>query len=214
MASYSASLNILNPKAMSDAILDSLAERLRVALLRSLSPVRNKLITQVPLSLRATPEYTSLLSGPLRGHLGVVDARPVLESVIENVAAGIAVSSLGAKRSAAGIEGGLRLEILKSDFSEVLSVNGSFTSEGGFEIPWLRWLTLEGDRILVADHHIFFGKGKYSRTGQAIMVPRGSWRVPPEYSGTEADNWISRGLINNLLPAAQDIVAREVSQRL
>jgi hypothetical protein len=104
----------------------------------------------------------------------------------------------------------MRIGLVKGDYSEVLGVDGgTFTSEKGFDIPWLRWLTLEGDAVLVADHH-FLAKAA-GRTRRGVMVPTGVWRVPAEYAGTADDNWILRAL-RGIGADVTEVIAREVQR--
>jgi hypothetical protein len=108
------------------------------------------------------------------------------------------------------VQGSLLIELLKGDYSEVLTVDGaSFISEGNFEIPWLRWLTLEGDKIMVGDHSFVGGYLERSRTGYGIMAKPGNWHVPVEYAGTAEENWITRALAG--LPLlVENIIKKEI----
>ena len=69
----------------------------------------------------------------------------------------------------------------------------------------------EGDRIIIVGYHIKYdissAQKQNSQSGSAIMVKGGNWRVPPNFSGTLEDNWITRtfdvekikGLLNNIV---------------
>lgn len=98
-----------------------------------------------------------------------------------------------------GIDGGIICQMIKSDFEEIINSSfGQYVTEKGFNLPWQKWLLIDGDNIVISDHHVAFvnplkpSKYFFSRTGGAIMVKRGSWQVPTEYSGTLEDNWITR----------------------
>lgn len=202
------------PGLAESVLLELVADRMAHALLAAVPGVRRKVSAAVSESIRLSPAYQALLHGRLRHELGVVEAEPVLDAVASNVAGGVVVTSLGARRSGAGLAGGLRIEILKKDYSEVLGVPGaSFTSENGYDVDWLKWLTLEGDRIIVSDHRFVAAPIPESRTGLGIMMPQGSWKVPFEYSGTANDNWIVRALLG-AGPAVEEIVGREVRRAL
>lgn len=207
-------LDIPDDRGMTFAVLDAIAAALRTALFKATPGIRAKVGRAAVDAIKACPEYQSLLGGELRGELGVVAAEPVLNAVCANIAGGVVVTSLGARRMGMAVDGGLRIELLKGDYSEVLGVpGGQFTSEGGFDIPWLRWLTLEGDRVLVADHKFVAGHAGRSRTGLGIMQRPGSWRVPPEFSGTDADNWLTRALSELEVPVTT-IIQYEVQKAL
>jgi hypothetical protein len=196
MANISVSVSLKDTAALERGLLEALAKHLSGAIKRSLAPIKSRLGEVIGQAIQACPEYASLLNGRLRGELGVVNAEPVLKAIIRNIAGGVQVTSLGAQRVGSKIEGGLRIEILKGDYSEVLGVRGgSFKSEGGYDIDWLEWLTLKGDSIVVADHRFVTGFPERSRTGMGLMQMPGSWRVPAEFSGTSEDNWLVRALI-------------------
>lgn len=194
--------------------LDALAAKLSRALDKAAPAIQTRLGLVAAAAVQAAPEYESLLSGELRGQLGVVDAAPVVARVVRNIAAGARVTSLGVRRQGLGLAGGLRIGFLKGDYSDVLSADGAeFVSEGGYTVPWLRWLTLAGDEVLVADHHFEAGHQGRSRTGQGIMLKAGTWRVPPEFAGTAEDNWILRamtGIGPDLARAIEDELRKAV----
>lgn len=200
------------------AVLSELAAALSRALAASVGAIRRRVGQAAGSALRASPAWASLLTGPLRHELGVVAPGPVLERVAANLENGVAVTSLGATAVGDRIEGGLRVELLKGDYSEVLGAPGaSFPTRKGQDIPWLRWLTLEGDRVLVAEHWYLAAQTPGSRTGLGIMVPRGrssrTWSVPAEYRGNVDDNWITRAL-RGIDETIAVVVAEEIGRNL
>lgn len=196
------------------AMLDAAAAALSAAFRAAAPGVRSGVGDVARSAILTSPAYAAVLSGRLRHELGVVSPEPVLKAVADNVAGGVVVTSLGARRVGRQLSGGLRIEILKGDYSEVLRApGGSFTSEGGFEIDWLRWLTLEGDAVVVGDYRFSAVTVPESRTGFGVMSPRGFWRVPPEYSGTAHDNWITRALLGTAAQV-EAVVGREVRKAL
>lgn len=208
-ASVSVRLDFADPRQLADAVLGGLAEVLDAACRRAAGAIRARVGAVAAAAVRASPEYASLVAGDLRHQLGVADAAPVLGAVAAKLAGSVAVTPLGVRRAGDGLAGGLRLELLRADYDEVLSAGGSFRSEGGHQIDWLRWLTLEGDRLLVADHAYVAGPSRSSRTGYGVMARPGSWRVPPEYAGVAADNWLTRALLRT-----DDAVALAVAEEL
>jgi hypothetical protein len=143
------------------------------------------------------PEYGSLLNGELLGELGVPDVKGRLEKVLETVARGVQVQVLPIRASGTQLSGGLRVYILRADFADVLALPAAEYRSNEHLIPWLEWLLVEGDRIIVADHDIFYdldaAQRARSRSGRALMRPgTKGWRVPPEYSGVVDDNFLTR----------------------
>lgn len=176
-------------------ILDAMSKSLASAIKKASTSTKKELINVIRLALSAAPEYGSLLTGQLRAELGVVNAAAALDQLISSIASGILITDLGTTLNSNAVEGGIRLEILKADYSELYSVpNSSFTSEGGYKIDWLQWLTLSGKSVLVSDHRFSMQYPERSRTGTGIMIKPGRWSVPENFSGTPDDNWIIRAL--------------------
>jgi len=63
-------------------------------------------------------------------------------------------------------------------------------------LEWLRWLLLEGGKVIVSDYEYRQGsKRGGSRTGLGIMIKRrGGWKVPAAIAGIESDNFVTRAL--------------------
>jgi hypothetical protein len=90
--------------------------------------------------------------------------------------------------------------MIKSDFSDVLGSDYAIMTDNirGYSLPWLKWLLLDGTAIIIDNYTVTMGYNKYSRTGGAVMTRTGgAWRVPPQYSGTMDDNWITRSIENS-----------------
>ena len=193
-------------------ILDQIALKLSEAFSAAAPRIKQRVGDEAAKAIKESPEYASLLSGRLRHELGVIDASPVLAAIIRNISQGVVVTSKGARRRGNNIVGGLEIKLLKGDYSEVLAVDGaSFVSEHGFDVPWVKWLTLAGDTILVSDHKYVASPVSFSRTGLGLMRKPGVWRVPAEFSGTGSDNWLTRALIK--LGDSITVITQEEIQR-
>jgi len=159
----------------------------------------NKLNDQIPNillnNITRQPEYNALINDPnLRGQLGLVDPQARLSDIISAITNNKAVSLNSPKISGNKIVANFSIKMVKSNFADLLSLgSASFISEGGYNIPWLKWLLLEGDSIIIADYYFQsrFGTG---RTGFGTMRKGGAWRIPPEYAGNISDNWITRAI--------------------
>jgi hypothetical protein len=200
----------------SDSLAQALGEALNKAIIRASFPLTRRLGELVEAAVKASPEYASLTGsdgeGQLRHQLGVITAGPILDQVVRNVREGLTVTPMGVEVRGDSLTGALRIEIIKDDYSEVIGVSGgSFTSEGGHEVPWLQWLTLEGDRILVTDHKFSGGHERRSRTGYGLMLRPGNWKIPPAYVGVATDNWLSRS-VHAALPAFGEVIVQEVEK--
>ena len=148
-------------------------------------------------ALVATPEYQSILQGKLRAQLGIPEPNTRIITIIDTWVNNISVKVKTGTSPLLLIDIGL----IRTDYGDVLSLpQATYTyrsKHGQGEIPWLKWLLLEGDKRIITKYE-FSSNPRGSRTGMGIMVrkSRGSWQVPPEFSGTSVDNFATRALGN------------------
>jgi len=147
------------------------------------------------------PEYESLMSGVLKTELGLEDSGKV-QSIINVWLKGVDVKLYPATIVGSKIIGDIILTAIPSDYSDVLGSNAaSYTAAKGATIPWLSWLLLQGDNIIIATHKAVYdpNRAQHSRTGHDIMLPSDEgWRVPPEFSGTVDNNFVTRAVASAL----------------
>ena len=151
-----------------------------------------------------SPAVSSLMGGKLQAQLGVVAAESTMIEVIDTWMNNIHVSVKAGGSPLLTINIG----VLTQGYGDVLSLPSSvYQSAGGEMIEWLRWLLLEGDKTIV-DYFFLPGNRSKSRTGLGIMVRKGGrkWSIPPEFRGTETDNFATRALEN--LDKALDTILR------
>ena len=95
------------------------------------------------------------------------------------------------------LTGGLDIKMFRGDFEDILALSqaNTLTSKGEV-LPWLEWLLIRGDEIIIQGYEIEFGSFPQSKSGEAVMVNKesGVWRVPPGVSGTIRNNWITRAV--------------------
>ena len=191
---------------MSLKIVESNTEikkRILTALLPEVSNYFTKVVNQLnnkipPIlinNITRQPEYNALLTDVnLRGQLGIIDPQARLSEIITSIDNSKVVVLNTPKISRDQIIGKFSIKMVKSDFSDLLALSSaSFVSEGGYNIPWLKWLLIEGDSVIISDYYYQnrFGTG---RTGFGTMRKGGAWRIPPEYAGNITDNWITRAV--------------------
>jgi hypothetical protein len=143
------------------------------------------------------PEYTSLTSGTLQYELGIPNPVERMNEILGVIKSGAIVKRKPLTIKSSGISGGIKIQMVKKDFSDLLSLgSATLITEKGDQLNWLEWLLLAGDTIIVSEHSFILGPSPYSRTGFGIMKESvgGIWRIPPEYAGTIGDNWITRAI--------------------
>lgn len=163
------------------------------------------------ISIENTPEYQSLLSGRLLADFGIQNPDVVLTAIKDAVYSGLEVLYDRVTTSGDTIVGGLTIQFLRSDFSDVLPTERL----AGTPIPWLQWLLTAGDSIVISNYTVSYDtNGANSRTGQAFMIQSDvGYRVPPEFSGTSTNNWLTRAF-DNIDDELTRIVQFEIERRL
>ncbi len=161
---------------------------------KKIAPNIKNIITN---ALKTEPEYSSLKTGKLRYEMGIEDTSAV-DIVIQQLVDTLLITNNNVKLSGSSLTAGLSLTMMKSDdLGGVINDPSAFVvdQKRGYQLPWLRWLLLEGNSIIVQNYSVKIGSNRASRTGNAIMVQSSkNWRVPPEFVGTEANNWTTRAI--------------------
>jgi hypothetical protein len=92
------------------------------------------------------------------------------------------------------LSGGIEIYFQPKNFINLLSLPEGHIIYNGGDLHWLDWLLKRGDNIIVANYR-YNPQSGIGRSGLGIMIPGNSFRVPPQFSGTEDDNFITRALI-------------------
>jgi hypothetical protein len=191
------SINLLeSDDQIKSMIFKTIIDKLSITIDKSLSPINEGIKTIVREALKQEPEYASLVSGKLRAELGIPDSS-VINLVVDALVDTLQVNKQPLTSSSTGIKGGFIMNMMKSDdlggvlYSSISSVSDS----KGYSLPWLEWLLLQSNTPIVKNYSVKYGPSPYSRSGMAIMVPsKDSWRVPPEFAGSQNDNWTTRAI--------------------
>lgn len=158
--------------------------------------LENNLKTIVKNGIINSPEYQSIASGKLQYHFGLPDSTARLQQIL-SIWERIKLVINKPKIKSSGIIGNIQLYMIAADYSDVLNLPAStFTTEKGEDLAWLQWLLLSGDKTIIKEYDIVIGPNPRSRTGNAVMkkTVNGKWSVPPEFAGTQNNNWITRVL--------------------
>lgn len=189
-----------------DPILDKIVRRvaleeLKKFITKNIGRLTTRVKQKVINTVSQSPTYIELaFGGPLAGHMGLPanSAQLIMENILLTFVEDTYVSLLNDR---------LIIEIGLASFAKILSL-----PEASHDIPWLQWLIIEGDRVLIDDASIFFTKA--GRSGQAIMVnfksKQNYWRVPPDHAGTPEDNFITKALaliVPEIISAIQEAIS-------
>jgi hypothetical protein len=199
-----------NTNEIEGKILRALKPELNKYLQNIFNRVKPKIINTIIDAIKNSPEYNSLLSGDLKYEFGLPDSDSRLSSII-NFWKKINTDYKSVSINNNKISGGFSINMISGDYSDVINSSAAvLTTEKGVDLNWLEWLLLFGNQTIIKDYVVEFGVNPRSRTGRAIMrgVQKGKWSVPPEFAGTQNNNWITRAIdsvdseINNILKEA------------
>lgn len=183
----------------------SIGKEILITLLPDIIDYMNNVIKYIKINLPevvrnaivSTPEYQSLVGGQLQFELGIPDVNQKISGLL-NIWMNNMVYEYQIPRIANNkIISNFSVGMIRVDFDDVIySEYATIRDVKGYSLPWLEWLLMEGNTILVPAHEVLFGPSSYSRTGNAIMRKNKNrnWKVPAQYAGTLNDNWITRAL--------------------
>lgn len=193
------SLKLTTPiKQIEAMMLKAIADEMNKHLVTIAEIVKAKMVFFMLEKIKSTAEYESLINGKLKAEFGLDDAQARVDTIIRKWATSLTYTVKKVSPKVRTITGGFSVNAILSDFSDVIKLADSTIFSKGGEVPWLRWLLLEGYKNLIADYDIRFGAYPKSRTGEAQMYrkPGNAYKVPNEFAGTIDDNWITKTFDN------------------
>lgn len=139
------------------------------------------------------PEIQSLNGGDLAGLFGLYAGSEgsIVNAIAQAVSSSITVDLV--KVDAKLSKGGLRINFQPSNFVNLLSLPQGHVVYKDGDLHWMDWLISQGDRIIVTDYSFKPSAGG-GRSKQGTMTKSGFFRVPPQYSGTIDNNFVTRAL--------------------
>ena len=143
------------------------------------------------------PEMKSVSSGILKLDFGIADdPAPAIADMIAN---SLQFNYSRVRLRGKSLSGGLTITLQPTDYTALRTSSVGITeTEDGDLLPWLDWLLTLGDSFIIVNFGVQYGP--YGRTGGARMVPTSKgpsvrpFQVNPNYSGNEADNFITRAI--------------------
>jgi hypothetical protein len=187
---------LTSPHEIQTAILKALKDELNKLLIDRARGIERKIKQIVFNAITHSPEYQSLIGGKLQSELGVPNSESKIYRIVAQWISNIHVSVVKLRITGGKLSGGLHVRLMKDKYADVLSLpEASYQTQRGVIINWLQWLLIEGDKMIVRDYHVGYVPNARSRTNLGeVMIKGGTWRVPPEFSGTPHDNFVTRSL--------------------
>lgn len=189
------SLKLITPvKEIENLILQTMSDELNKHIYTISEIVKSKFTMFIKSKIQNSAEYDSLINGKLKAEFGLDDAQSRVNRIISEWISIFNIKITKVKPKVRTITGGLSINAIPSDFENVIRLAEATVFSKGGEVPWLKWLLLEGYKLLIADYDIRYGSYPRSRTGEAQMYkrPGNFYTVPAEFAGTIDDNWITR----------------------
>lgn len=199
MYNISISLNLVEnqneiAKGLNKALLSEINSRLPRVFRKSEKYIKSTVMS----AIRNQPEYGALVSGELKDEFGLTNARGKVDAILLTLEDSLYARYKKPFIKGNFINGGFTISMINAGFSDILSMPEAIQmTEKGVPLEWLKWLLLQGDTTIISGYEFKIGgKNSKSRTGGGIMSASvsGSWRVPPDYSGTMSDNWLTRAI--------------------
>lgn len=200
--------------------LTDIKDQFNIVFAKISQPVQDQIREEVRRRITSSSTYSSLIDGDLRGELGLERPTEVFVDILNTWLNSLVVNPVPVKIVGNKFIGGMSIRGIEESMRDVTQLPvASFISEGGHFIPWLQWLVLAGDAIIIGDYVIKFDltpeEKNRSRTGLALMqIERGgNWKVPSEHSGVAGDNFVTRSLIG-LEKFVEEVLQREINKAL
>lgn len=142
------------------------------------------------------PEIQSLISSNIDSLAGQFGIRPgsktdIVNAIIQSVENSIIIKFIPFSPS---FKGGIEVSFQPSNFVNLLNLSQGHVIYKGGDLHWMDWLLMRGDGIIVVNYE-YNAQSGLGRSRLGNMREGGSFRVPPQYSGTDSDNFITRALI-------------------
>ena len=157
------------PSKFRKEIVREIAKKVKRKALIIQTSITEKIREAVRDALISTPEYQSIVQGKLKAELGIPNSDSRIITIIDTWIENIVVKVTAARTPFLVIDIG----IIQGDYSDVLSLpQAQYTyksKRGEGEIPWLKWLLLEGDKRIINKYE-FSSNPRGSRTGMGIMI--------------------------------------------
>lgn len=183
-------------KVIQSRVNEASAKVLNQKIKSNLGDIQNKCRDLAVSFLMSSPEIASISGGELAGAFGLTSGQSsvAIAAISQAFVNSIYVEFKNFDKSLRN--GGVYIYFQPSSFANLLNLpEGHNIYESG-DLHWLQWLLERGDEIIVAGYS-YDPKSGLGRSGLGYMSEGGAFRVPPQFSGTSDNNFITRSLIGS-----------------
>ena len=179
-----------------DKVNSAISEQINLLLFQKQSTLLNSAKNMASTWISSQPEMLSLQSSSsfsLAGQFGLYagSGSSVVNAIKNSITNSVSVSF---KKFSKKLVGGLEINFQPKNFINLLTLPEGIVNYERGSLPWLEWLLTKGDSIIVTSY-IYYPSTGLGRSGLGNMTAGGSFRVPPEFSGMDSDNFVTRALI-------------------
>lgn len=184
-------------KQIQKNINTAIAQEINDRISRNLRVILSDAKSLIPSWISSQPEIISLQSSDATSLAGQFGIKNSVNSIVNNIIQAV-VNSTEIKfiPYSNTLKGGLEVGFQPLNFSNLLSLGDGHTIYNGGDLHWLDWLLKRGDNIIVMNYQ-YNPKTGLGRSGLGNMINGGSFRIPPQFSGTENDNFITRAFLGS-----------------
>lgn len=184
-------IKLIDPiNVIESRINESLSKHVNGLFFRHKTKIRSAVLSSVASWIEEQPEVLALRNNSLAAQLGLPrgTAGSVVERIVNSV---VNATEFTVKRIDKKLNGGMTFNFQPDHFANLLGIQaGHVITEQNQDLHWLRWLLEEGNRTIVVGYEFIPNSG--GRSGGGVMRTGRAWRIPPQYSGTQEDNFITR----------------------
>lgn len=203
-------------KKFESDVVATIVKDLNAAMKKASPAILSKVRGLVEKRIMESATVMNLTSGTrLAQEIGVPDIESRVRGIVGRWVNSIVIKFSPYKRLGLNIGGVFRIVGIQADYEDVLPLSDAqFITENAKILPWLEWLLLEGGKSIVQDYTLGISPND-SRTGNLIMTSAQgkSWSVPPEFSGTKNNNFLTRAL-DGINVEIEAIIQKEINKYL
>jgi hypothetical protein len=188
---------VFDSSKLAESIGAAFAKKINGAISKRRPIISERFKALVETLIKESPTYNSLLGqgvNNLQAQMGLISPRHILDRLLVVIKNSLEIDFIPYTISTLSTGGKFSFSILKSDYQDLFVIPNTSYKSNSYTINWLEWLLTQGDRIIVVDHHILYTSLVPSRSHQAVMIPGGTWRVPPEHAGMPGYNFLTKAL--------------------
>ena len=177
-------------KRLEEAIIKQVGENIQRNLNINKQRILNKLrayLEEVFWNNKIVKNLQSDSPDGLRADVGVEanEMKTILTQILDALKRGIYIQEFRVQKLGSDFKLISKLTMVKENYSDILSVEGTSYPSNGYDIEWLKWILYNaGEFVLLTQHRILRHlkeRDKHkSRSGLALMVKSNNsvWRVP------------------------------------